>query len=119
MGTGRLTTHALDTAHGTPAASLRIDLNRIDDGATRRLASATTNADGRTDGPVLEGADLICGEYELVFHVGDYLAARSGDGAAARFLGRVPVRFNIADADAHYHVPLVFSPFSYATYRGS
>jgi 5-hydroxyisourate hydrolase len=119
MGNGRLTTHALDTAAGVPAAGLRIDLNRIADGSVRRLSSATTNSDGRTDKPMLHGGDLATGEYELVFHVGDYLDSRDPTADSARFLRLVPVRFNIGDADAHYHVPLVFSPFSYSTYRGS
>jgi hydroxyisourate hydrolase len=108
---GRLTTHVLDTARGRPAAGLEIELRR--DGRT--LRRVTTNADGRTDGPLLEGEELVPGVYELVFAVGDYFA----EAADPPFLGQVPVRFGIADADAHYHVPLLASPWAYSTYRGS
>jgi 5-hydroxyisourate hydrolase len=101
-----ITTHVLDTARGRPAAGVAIELTR--GGAV--VARATTNADGRTDEPLLRDAEA--GEYELVFAVGDYFG---GDG----FLDRVPVRFRIADPEAHYHVPLLVSPWSYSTYRGS
>jgi 5-hydroxyisourate hydrolase len=106
---GRLTTHVLDTAHGRPAAGIPVELARLDGEAREPLASVTTNADGRTDEPLLE--ELEPGTYELVFDVGGHFA----EG----FLDRVPVRFTIADADAHYHVPLLVSPWSYSTYRGS
>ena len=106
---GRLTTHVLDTAHGRPAAGIPVELARLDGDAREVLASVTTNADGRTDAPLLE--QLQPATYELVFSVGGYFA----EG----FLDRVPVRFTIADADAHYHVPLLVSPWSYSTYRGS
>ena len=106
---GRLTTHVLDTAHGRPAAGIPVELSRLDGEARELLASVTTNADGRTDAPLLEA--LEPGTYELVFSVGAHFA----EG----FLDRVPVRFTIADADAHYHVPLLVSPWSYSTYRGS
>ena len=106
---GRLTTHVLDTAHGRPAAGIPVELARLDGEARELLASVTTNADGRTDAPLLEA--LEPGTYELVFSVGAYFS----EG----FLDRVPVRFTIADADAHYHVPLLVSPWSYSTYRGS
>jgi 5-hydroxyisourate hydrolase len=111
MSGGRLTTHVLDTAAGRPAVGVAIELRR--DGAL--LASATTNADGRTDAPLLEGDALVAGVYELLFDVGGYFAA----AAEPPFLGRVPVRFGIADPDSHYHVPLLASPWSYSTYRGS
>ncbi|MCW5731341.1 MAG: hydroxyisourate hydrolase [Alphaproteobacteria bacterium] len=111
---GRLTTHVLDTARGRPAAGLRVELR---DGEGRLLAEAVTNQDGRLDRPILEGAAMRAGIYELRFHVADYLAA-SGAGQAG-FLDRVPVRFRIADADQHYHVPLLLSPWAYSTYRGS
>src|SRR5687768_9386831 len=116
---GRLTTHVLDTAHGRPAADLAIELWRIDpeDGARRLVVSTRTNADGRTDGPLLADGALVAGVYELVFAVGPYFAAAEPDGLP--FLDRVPVRFGIADADAHYHVPLLVSPWAYSTYRGS
>lgn len=103
---GRLTTHVLDTARGVPAAGIPVTLRR--DG--RVVAEALTNAQGRTDAPLLEG--LEAGAYELTFAVGAYLA---GDG----FLDEVPVRFRVDDPDAHLHVPLLLSPWSYTTYRGS
>jgi 5-hydroxyisourate hydrolase len=106
---GRLTTHVLDTANGRPAAGIPIELARLDGERRELLRSVTTNSDGRTDEPLLE--ELRAGTYELVFAVGDHF----GEG----FLDRVPVRFTIADADAHYHVPLLVSPWSYSTYRGS
>lgn len=117
---GRLTTHVLDTAGGRPAAGVPIELWRIDSGGARRLvASAVTNADGRTDAPLLAGADLLVGGYELVFAVGAYFAAQAGPTPSPPFLDQVPVRFGIADAGAHYHVPLLVSPWAYSTYRGS
>ncbi len=105
--TGFLTTHVLDTARGRPAAGVAIELH---DGE-RRL-DFVTNADGRTDEPLIARGELRAGEYELVFAVGDYF------GEAA-FLDRVPVRFRVSDAQAHYHVPLLVSPWAYSTYRGS
>lgn len=110
---GRLTTHVLDTARGVPAAGLRIELFR--DGA--RVAEAVTNADGRCDAPLLEGAGFATGRYELRFHAGDYLRA-AGTLPDPAFLDVIPIAFGIAE-DAHYHVPLLLSPYGYATYRGS
>lgn len=107
---GFLTTHVLDTARGRPAAGVEIELTRLADGEL--LRTATTNADGRTDEPLIAAGELRPGEYELVFAVGDYFGERA-------FLDRVPVRFSIADPAAHYHVPLLVSPWSYSTYRGS
>jgi 5-hydroxyisourate hydrolase len=107
---GFLTTHVLDTARGRPAAGVEIELTRLADGEL--LRTATTNADGRTDEPLIAAGELEPGEYELVFAVGDYFGERA-------FLDRVPVRFSIADPAAHYHVPLLVSPWSYSTYRGS
>ena len=107
---GFLTTHVLDTARGRPAAGIQIELTRLADGEV--LRTATTNADGRTDEPLIGAGELQAGEYELVFAVGDYFGERA-------FLDRVPVRFSIADPAAHYHVPLLVSPWSYSTYRGS
>jgi len=109
---GRLTTHVLDTAAGRPAAGIALTLCRIEAGARVALAAAVTNADGRTDAPLVEGAALTPGLYEISFSVGTYF------GAAA-FYDTVPVRFRIGDAGAHYHVPLLISPFGYSTYRGS
>ena len=114
---GRLTTHVLDTAEGRPAAGVVVELYRID-GAETRLASGRTNADGRLDKPVLEGEALAAGVYELRFHAGDYWRA-SGRIPEPPFLDLIPVRFGIASADAHYHVPLLLSPYGYSTYRGS
>lgn len=117
---GRLTTHVLDTAGGKPAAGVRIDFYRLDSARNATLVvTLTTNADGRTERPLLEGAAFAVGTYELVFHVGAYFAATGMPQANPPFLDIVPVRFAIADANAHYHVPLLVSPWSYSTYRGS
>ena len=118
-GTGRLTTHVLDTASGDPADGMRIDLLRVADGSSAVLATCTTNADGRCDAPLLSGGTMVAGVYELVFHVGDYLRRRGAALAEPAFLDAVPVRFGIADTGRHYHVPLLISPFGYSTYRGS
>jgi 5-hydroxyisourate hydrolase len=115
---GRLTTHVLDTANGRPGAGIAIDLYRL--AATRdKLASEVTNEDGRCDRPLLEGAALSAGVYELVFHAGAYFAARGPAGPAPRFLDEVVIRFGIAAPGEHYHVPLLISPYGYTTYRGS
>ncbi|MDR0810589.1 MAG: hydroxyisourate hydrolase [Gemmobacter sp.] len=119
MAEGRLTTHVLDTARGKPAAGVRITLYRLSGESRFKLAEAVTNADGRTDAPMLVGADLTSGRYELVFHVGDYLRAGGQAGEDVLFLDEVPIRFGIQDALQHYHVPLLISPFAYSTYRGS
>jgi len=109
---GKLTTHVLDTAKGRPAAKLKIELWSLT-GASRKLLKEThTNADGRTDPPLFGPAEMQPGEYELVFFVGDYFGDKT-------FLDAVPVRFKISDARASYHVPLLCSPWSYTTYRGS
>jgi hydroxyisourate hydrolase len=105
-----LTTHVLDTMRGIPAAGVTIELWSVDQ--SKMLKSVGTNADGRTDSPLLEGEEMSAGTYELIFFVGDYFGER-------KFLDRVPVRFVIADAAAKYHVPLLVSPWSYSTYRGS
>jgi hydroxyisourate hydrolase len=116
---GRLTTHVLDTHAGCPAAGLRIELYQIS-GATRTLlATRSTNADGRADAPLLEGAAFTRGSYELHFYVGAYFAARGLRLPEPPFLDLVPIRFGIADPSAHYHVPLLVSPWAYSTYRGS
>ena len=117
--TGRLTTHVLDTANGRPAAGVQIDLFRADGDTRAIVKSIRTNADGRADEPMLAGADFKTGTYELVFHVGDYFASAGMNPEGPRFLDTVPVRFGIDDAVAHYHVPLLISPFGYSTYRGS
>jgi 5-hydroxyisourate hydrolase len=115
---GRLTTHVLDTAHGRPGAGIEVAVYRVDDGRVR-LASVFTNADGRTDRPLLEGAAFGPGVYEIVFGAGAYFARAGVRLAAPPFVGDVVLRFGVADADAHYHVPLLVSPWSYSTYRGS
>lgn len=116
--TGYLTTHVLDTAKGCPAAGLTVELYRID-GDTRSLIRALqTNADGRTDSPILPESEFAPGTYELVFHAGDYLDPEFSPPEAPRFLDEVPIRFGMDEA-THYHVPLLLSPFGYSTYRGS
>jgi len=115
---GRLTTHVLDTAQGRPAAGLHVELWRLD-GEPRAIASGVTNADGRLDAPLLEGAAMAAGLYELRFSAGDYLRASGAPVTQPAFLDMVPVRFGIADPAAHYHVPLLLSPYGYSTYRGS
>lgn len=119
MAPGRLTTHVLDTAKGRPAAGLRILLYRIDGQGHRKIAEAVTNADGRTEAPMLAGAALTGGRYELVFCAGDYLRASGQAGEGVLFLDEIPIRFGIPDPAQHYHVPLLLSPFGYSTYRGS
>jgi 5-hydroxyisourate hydrolase len=115
-----LTTHVLDTSRGRPAAGLRIDLSRVDaDGRPRLIKTVTTNADGRCDAPLLEPSEMVAGLYELVFHVGHYFRAYGAPTSDPPFLDQVPVRFAIADPTAHYHVPLLVSPYGYTTYRGT
>jgi 5-hydroxyisourate hydrolase len=112
---GRLTTHVLDTASGRPAGGVTVELYRF--GSEARLAVAVTNADGRLDQPIAEGAGLTAGTYELRFYAGEYLR-RAGHAGEPPFLDVVPIRFGIA-TNENYHVPLILSPFGYATYRGS
>ncbi len=116
---GFLTTHVLDTARGMPAQGLKITLYRLDDGVRREVAQMVTNDDGRTDSPILPAGAFAIGVYELVFAAGGYLRATGQAGLAPLFLDEVPIRFGISDAESHYHVPLLLSPFGYATYRGS
>lgn len=114
---GYLTTHVLDTARGCPAEGLKIELFRLDS-ERRLLKTLVTNDDGRTDEQILPSADFETGEYELVFHAGAYLDAIGIPPERPRFLDVVPIRFGMSEA-AHYHVPLLLSPFGYSTYRGS
>jgi 5-hydroxyisourate hydrolase len=114
---GRLTTHVLDTASGKPAAGMEIEFSVREGDAYRPLKTIRTNADGRTDAQLLGDDEVDGGVYELVFGVGEYFAGEEIPDPP--FLGRVPVRFGIADPTAHYHVPLLVSPWSYGTYRGS
>lgn len=115
---GRLTTHVLDTANGCPGAGILIELFRA--GASDApVTSVTTNSDGRCNEAMLEGEALTAGEYELVFHAGEYFNARGQQDGEHRFLNRVVIRFGINNPAEHYHVPLLLSPFGYSTYRGS
>ena len=109
---GRLTTHVLDTANGKPAAGIAIDLAMLKAGEWKAVKAVRTNADGRTDAPLLEGDAFRPGAYELTFHLGSYFKSQG-------LFDLVPVRFVITDTSAHYHVPLLCSPWSYTTYRGS
>ena len=116
---GRLSTHVLDTVHGRPARDVAIELFALD-GESRRLAVRTrTNQDGRTDAPLMAGDAYRPGTYELVFHVGDYFRGLGAPMSDPPFLDEVPIRFSLAEPDGHYHVPLLVSPWSYSTYRGS
>lgn len=115
---GRLTTHVLDTAHGVPAKGLAIELWKVGE-APELMKSVVTNHDGRVDSPLLEGQAMQAGIYELRFMAGDYLRASGSRLPDPAFLDIIPIRFGIADTAAHYHVPLLLSPFGYSTYRGS
>lgn len=117
--TGRLTTHVLDTARGRPAAGLAVELTRIDRGGETVIKRLVTNGDGRADGPLLAGADMAVGLYRLTFAAGAYFLATGQGLSAPAFLDVVPIRFAIANPEQHYHVPLLVSPWSYSTYRGS
>ena len=114
---GTLTTHVLDTAQGRPGAGIRVELFHVTDGRLP-VASTRTNQDGRCDAPLLEGDAFRTGQWELVFHVGEYFAESDLPTADPPFLDQVTIRFGIA-ADAHYHVPLLAAPWGYTTYRGS
>ena len=119
MTAGRLTTHVLDTANGRPAAGVAVALYAVD-GRTRTLVRrAVTNADGRCDAPLLSGDELTARAYELEFEVAAYFRASGTPVSDPPFLDVVPIRFGISDTNAHYHVPLLISPFAYSTYRGS
>ncbi len=116
LSTQVLSTHVLDLVSGKPASGVRIELHRLADDGSRHLVTASiTNADGRTDTPLMAGAAFATGTYELNFHIGPYFAARGQTG----FLDIVPIRFVIDEPAGHYHVPLLASPWSYSTYRGS
>jgi len=118
MAEGYLTTHVLDTANGCPAAAIVIELYEI--GSERKLILKTiTNEDGRTDKPLLDKSEFAIGNYELVFYVADYFNGKSANIDPIPFLDEVVLRFGIAHSEEHYHVPLLVSPYSYSTYRGS
>jgi 5-hydroxyisourate hydrolase len=114
----KLSTHVLDLTAGRPAAGIRIDLIRLTP-APSRLKSVVTNADGRTDAPLIEGPEMATGIYQLEFHVGAYFSGTGAQAADVPFLDVVPVRFGISDPAASYHVPLLVTPWAYNTYRGS
>ncbi|MEL6573491.1 MAG: hydroxyisourate hydrolase [Pseudomonadota bacterium] len=116
---GYLTTHVLDTARGRPAAGISILLYRVSGNSHKKIAEAVTNADGRTDSPLLDGKKFTVSDYELIFKVDDYLRSTGQVSEDQLFLSSVPIRFGVNDADAHYHVPLLLSPYGYSTYRGS
>jgi 5-hydroxyisourate hydrolase len=117
---GKLTTHVLDTVHGCPAAPVAIELWSLDaSGQKTLLKTVTTNADGRTDAPLLADAELTIGKYELIFAVGEYFTQKMNSLPDPLFLDRIPIQFGVADPSLHYHVPLLASPWSYSTYRGS
>ena len=115
----KLTTHVLETSAGTPAAGMRIDFAALAANGTGPVRTLYTNAQGRTDEPLLAGDGMLRGEFELTFHVADYFRRQGRALADPPFLDRVPIRFAIADIAAHYHVPLLCSPWAYSTYRGS
>lgn len=115
---GYLTTHVLDTARGKPAQGIKIELYSLD-GGRKLIAETVTNDDGRTDSPILPVSDFKTGKYELVFFCGAYLEANDQAHGDVKFLDKIPLRFGMDDAAAHYHVPLLLSPYGYSTYRGS
>jgi 2-oxo-4-hydroxy-4-carboxy-5-ureidoimidazoline decarboxylase len=118
--TGRLSTHVLDTVSGRPAPGVKITLHEIGASARALLKETVTNADGRTDAPLISGEPLRIGTYELSFHIGAYFAGTGRPGLAdPSYLDVVPIRFSIAEPEGHYHVPLLATPWSYTTYRGS
>ena len=119
MADGWLTTHVLDTARGVPAGGIKIMLYRVTGNSHKKIAEVATNADGRTDAPLLKGKDFKAGGYELVFCAGEYLRASGQVTGETLFLNEIPIRFGISDEGSHYHVPLLLSAFGYSTYRGS
>lgn len=115
---GRLTTHVLDTANGRPGAGIAVTVFRLD-GGRHEIVRTVTNLDGRCDRPLLEGAALEAGRYEIVFAAGDYFRSLGAPLPEPLFVDEVVLRFGVADPAQHYHVPLLVSPWSYSTYRGS
>ncbi len=115
---GFLTTHILDTARGCPANGVSIDLYKLDNESRTHMSSVVTNNDGRTDTPIIAKGELQQGVYELVFSIGEYFKGHAPDSTFP-FIDVVPIRFGIDDENAHYHVPLLASPFGFSTYRGS
>lgn len=117
---GHLSTHVLDTMNGCPAAAMAVTLERLQDDGARVVHAFRLDADGRhAGGPLLDSSTMAAGRYRLTFHVADYFRARGVTLPDPPFIDRVPLEFGIADASGHYHVPLLVSPWSYGTYRGS
>ncbi len=116
---GKLSTHVLNTASGKPACGVFIELYKLVAGEAKLIKSTTTNADGRTDSPLLGVGEIEIGEYELLFFVSDYFMQQGVEVSTPPFLSCIPIRFGIADTALSYHVPLLVSPWSYSTYRGS
>ena len=115
----RLTTHVLDGSRGAPAPNVAIDLHFLRNGVRRHIRTVATNQDGRTDEPLLSGGSIEPGVYELTFHAGDYFRRSGVEITDPPFLDEVVVRFGLADPEGNYHLPLLLSPYSYSTYRGS
>ncbi len=116
---GRLTTHVLDAAHGCPGSAIKVELYRVEEAGLQLLAHTVTNSDGRCDAPLLEGEAYRSGVYQLQFAAGEYYRARGLVSPSTAFLDVVVLRFGIDAQQEHYHVPLLLSPYSYSTYRGS
>lgn len=116
---GKLTTHVLDAAHGCPGSSIKVELYRVEGQSLVLIGDAVTNSDGRCDAPLLQGEEYRSGVYQLQFHAGDYYRARGTALPEPAFLDVVVLRFGIDEGQEHYHVPLLVSPYSYSTYRGS
>jgi len=115
-----VTTHVLDVTSGCQADGVRVELYELAGGSDRKLiVDVVTNADGRTDKPLMSADQARAGQFELIFHVADYFRRRRAELADPPFLEVIPIRFGVADPQAHYHVPLIVSPWSYSTYRGS
>ncbi len=115
----KLSTHVLDTSIGKPAAGVQIDLFIEEDGDFRLLKSVVTNSDGRTDELLLDADSIMAGDYQITFHVGEYFALANPEATGRPFLNQVPIRFGISNPDENFHVPLLVTPWSYSTYRGS
>lgn len=116
---GQLTTHVLDTTAGVPGSEINIELYRVSGATPLLISTTTTNSDGRTNAPVLSGDDFKKGKYQLVFHTAEYFLQQGIELPDVPFLDDVVIRFGIADENEHYHVPLLVSPYSFSTYRGS
>lgn len=116
---GKLTTHVLDTMSGLPGSEIKIELQQHDGNQFQSIITVMTNFDGRTDTPLLQGSEFVPGKYQLIFHVADYFIAKGVSLDDVPFLDDVVIRFGLSNKDAHYHVPLLVSPYSFSTYRGS